>query len=428
MRHLQAGFIPRILGGIGWLVTGPRAVWIVGGFAAVALASVAVASRIVVGDVRPGTALLWPDSPFNVAIDNINRSFAGTDEFYVIVRPRPAPTEAGDSGAGGRPRDGGGSRQAALADFLGIRQVPMLAEMRDFQRHLERHPLVRRTFSYADFLPVVNRRLHGNHVKWEFLPETPQEVAQFSHAMLRGTDPGDFNRFVNDRYRHANVIVWLEDHRGETLTQVVEWIGAYADRSGAGNGALEFQLASGSAGILAAVNGEVARKEFLIFVLASLIVGLSCMVTFLSFLSALILMIPLVATNFIVMAIMVFMELGLDVNTLPVVSVGMGVGIDYGIYLLTRILQEYRRRGDYAAAVQAAIHTTGRAIFFTASIMVVSIGVWYFLSSFRFMAEMGFLLAMVMGVNMLGALLVIPAMIVVGRPRFALSARLLVWD
>ena len=106
----------------------------------------------------------------------------------------------------------------------------------------------------------------------------------------------------------------------------------------------------------------------------------------------------------------------------------MGVGIDYGIYLLTRILQEYRRNPNYDEANAIAIQTTGRAVFFTATIMIVCVGVWYFLSSFRFMAEMGSLLALVMGINMLGALLVVPAIISVMKPRFALSARLLVWD
>ena len=96
--------------------------------------------------------------------------------------------------------------------------------------------------------------------------------------------------------------------------------------------------------------------------------------------------------------------------------------------MLTRIVQEIRRKGEYEKAIVLAVYTTGRAVFFTATAMVVSVGVWYFLSSFRFMAEMGLLLAMVMGVNMLGALLVIPAIIMVMRPQFTLTARLLVWD
>jgi predicted RND superfamily exporter protein len=108
----------------------------------------------------------------------------------------------------------------------------------------------------------------------------------------------------------------------------------------------------------------------------------------------------------------------------------MGVGIDYGIYLLTRILQEYQRSAtkDYDAAITIALETTGRAVFFTATVMTLCVGIWYFLSSFRFMADMGYLLALLMFINMLGAMLVVPALVSVLKPRFAAAARLLVWD
>jgi predicted RND superfamily exporter protein len=189
-----------------------------------------------------------------------------------------------------------------------------------------------------------------------------------------------------------------------------------------------FELASGPAGVRAATNDEVRHKELVIFALATAIIAVACWAAFRSLWAAAILTIPCVATNFVVSAIMVLMGIGLDVNTLPIISVGMGVGIDYGIYTLTRILQEIRRLGDYDAAIAVAIRTTGRAVFFTATVMIACVGVWYFLSSFRFMAEMGALLALVLAVNLLGALLVIPAMVAVFRPRFALTARLLVWD
>ena len=231
---------------------------------------------------------------------------------------------------------------------------------------------------------------------------------------------------MDNTYKHANVTAWLTDHRGETLEEVVRYVKAYQDDHS--DGTVDFQLASGSAGVTAAVNEEVAEKELVVFLLAALVVGVACLIVFRSLLAAGILMLPLLVTNFVVMSIMVFLRIGLDVNTLPIVSIGMGVGIDYGIYMLTRIMQEIRRMGNYEEAISRAVHTTGRAVFFTATVMVVSVGVWYFFSSFRFVAEMGLLLAMVMGVNMLGALLVIPAIITVTRPRFALTARLLVWD
>lgn len=394
--------ISRILDGVAWLATGPRARWVLVSFGAVSGAAIIGATQVAIGDVHPGTVLLWPESEFNTAVRRMNESFQGTDQLFVIV-------------------------EAATKE--GVRNPTVLKAMRDFQRTLEREPLIKATFSYADFMPIVRRQMNGNHVKWEQIPDSVEEALQYSHLLLRGTDPGDFRRFVADTYDHANIIVWLPDHRGATLEKVVDEIREYvASANQSLKDSLQFRLASGIAGVLAAVNEEVAVKQLLITISAVLIILTTCWFAFRSWVAVIVLAVPLLATDLIVVSVMALMEIGLDVNTLPIVSVGMGVGIDYGIYLLTRILQEHRALGDYEASVTRAIKTTGRAIFFTATIMTLSAGLWYFLSSFRFLAEMGLLLALIMGINMLGALLVIPAWINVFRPRFPLDAPILRWE
>ena len=140
-----------------------------------------------------------------------------------------------------------------------------------------------------------------------------------------------------------------------------------------------------------------------------------------------ILMIPLNLANLITMSIMYTLGIGLNINTLPIVSVGVGVGIDYGIYLLSRLCEEYKVRGEYSFATAAtAIRTTGKAIFFTATTMIAGVIFWYFLSSLRFQAEMGLLLAIIMFINMLGALLLIPSLVFVFKPKFLGRVKLLV--
>lgn len=406
--RLERSSIRQVLKTNAWLVTENRSTWVMACFVIITVASFVISSQIVIGDVHPGTALLWPNSAYNVAVANINKSFAGMDEFDVIAEAGPARTE--------------------VESLLGVRQVAALQEIDEFQRYVRESPLVRGTFAYSDFFPVLDRRMHGNYVKWEYTPRDQAAVAQFSNVLLRGTNPGDFSRFVDDRYRSASVIISLIDHRGETLRKILSWIRDYKEH--ARDEAVDFRLATGPAGVLAAVNEEVEQKELIMFLGAVAIVGIACLVTFGSLFAAIILMIPLIVTNFIVTSIMVFLEIGLDINTLPIVSVGMGIGIDYGIYLLTRILQEYQRSAtrSYEDAISTALRTTGRAVFFTATVMTLCVGVWYFLSSFRFMADMGYLLALIMFINMLGAMLVVPAIISVFKPRFGLSARLLVWD
>ncbi len=137
--------------------------------------------------------------------------------------------------------------------------------------------------------------------------------------------------------------------------------------------------------------------------------------------------IPLNVTNIITLAIMRWLEIGLNINTLPVVSVGVGVGIDYGIYLLSRICEEYQTEGgEYTSDVATrAIKTTGKAIFFTATTMIVGVIGWYFLSSMKFQAEMGLLLALIMFINIFAALVLIPTMVNIFKPKFMGKVRML---
>lgn len=401
-KRLEGGWVTRILDFNVRLVSPRRARSVLAGFVLVSLAALAFSLRITIGDVHPGTSLLWADSPFNTAVRKIGEAFHGADQLQVIVESHS---------------DGG------------VRDPRVLRAMLDFQRTIERNPHVRATSSYADFIPLVRRQMNGNHVKWEDIPHSKQESLQYAYLLLRGTDPGDFRRFVSDTYDHASITLTLGDHRAETLESVVRDVRGEVDRSR--NPALEgtqLRMAAGLAGVLAAVNEEVKVKQLWIFVLASLIIASSCFLAFRSWLAVAILMAPLLTTNFVVMSIMVMMQIGLDVNTLPIVSVGMGVGIDYGIYLLTRILQELPVTGRHDQAVATALRTTGRAIFFTASIMVLASGLWYFLSSFRFLAEMGLLLALIMGINMIGALVVIPACVIVFQPRLAKTPPILAWE
>lgn len=400
--RLESGYITAILDRLSNFVT-THSSRILVVFIPVAMIAMGISTQVHVGDVHPGTPVLWPDSEYNVAVGKMNLSFSGTDELQIIVESdKPDP---------------------------GVREPVVLAEMQDFQRYIEMTPEVRGSTSYADFLPVVRRRLNGNHIKWERLPDAVRDSAQYAHLLLRGTDPGDFARFVSNDYHHAAITLSLQDHRGETLRSVVANIRNYLEEKKLDDGDYpQFKLATGLGGVLAAANEEVSSKHHQIFLLVTAVIFFLCLFAFRSWLVTSILVAPLVVTNFLVISVMVVMEIGVDVNTLPVISLGMGVGIDYGIYLMTRILQENRIYGDYKQASAVALHTTGRAIFFTAGIMVISSGLWYFLSSFRFLAEMGLLLALIMGINMIGALLVIPAAIIFFKPKFVKEARILQWE
>jgi hypothetical protein len=226
-------------------------------------------------------------------------------------------------------------------------------------------------------------------------------------------------------YKSANIIIWYKDHMINTMENALSAAKGFIEKEGNAIEGVRFRLASGSIGILSAVNEAVQSAQLLNFILIMGITFLLCALTYWSFAAAIILMVPLNITNCITLAIMYKMNIGLNINTLPVVSLGVGIGIDYGIYLLSRICEEYNINKNYQESNYWAIKTSGRAIFFTATTMGIGTIPWYFLSSLKFQAEMGFLLTLIMSVNMLMALIMIPSMVYIFKPKFVSTMRIL---
>ncbi len=180
-----------------------------------------------------------------------------------------------------------------------------------------------------------------------------------------------------------------------------------------------FALASGLMGVLAASNDEVEGSNNATLIASFMTTFLIVWISYGSFSIALYMIISLGTAALISLAYMYWTGIGFDVNTLPVQALGVGVGVDYALYIMDRVVHERKRGHDVVEAVRIAIQTTGMAVFFTASTLVGGIIFWYFISSLRFAADMSLLLSVVLIGNMIGAMLLVPAFTSVFRPQFA---------
>lgn len=398
----ERGLVQKTLGFLSGLGYGRRAVVTLIVVIVLAVFAGIMSSKVEIGDIHPGTPLLWEDSKYNMAIDQINKNFPGTEELYVIV-------------------EGEVPRTVERPGFLRI--------LASFQRHMEESALVSRTLSVADFLPPIYRAIYGGNPKWETLPLDRIQASQIFNRVEAHSAPGDYDLYFARDGSAANIIVWYKNHMGETLRNAVATVQEFIEekKEELVKEKCTFQLASGNIGLLAAINETVKDSQLLNVILVMGTVFLLCSLTYRSIVAAVILMIPLSLTNMITLSIMYWLDIGLNINTLPIVSVGVGVGIDYGIYLLSRLCEEYQAVGGYSSSVATtAIKTTGKAIFFTATTMVIGVIFWYFLSSMKFQAEMGLLLAIIMFINMVGALVVIPMLVYIFKPKFLGRVKLIV--
>jgi predicted RND superfamily exporter protein len=179
---------------------------------------------------------------------------------------------------------------------------------------------------------------------------------------------------------------------------------------------MQFVLAGGYMGILAAVNDEVERGHVANIALIFFVIYALQSLTYRSPLNGAIVVIQVATATMFSLAYMAVRNVGLNINTLPVQSVGVGIGVNYAIYIADRIRQECAVTADVDEAVRRAIRTTGMAVSFTATTIVAGIGLWSF-SGLRFQAEMAQLLSILMVFNMVGAITIVPALYSALRPR-----------
>ncbi|MBS0506680.1 MAG: MMPL family transporter [Proteobacteria bacterium] len=202
--------------------------------------------------------------------------------------------------------------------------------------------------------------------------------------------------------------VFLKDHEGATLTHVVREVRKFIAADKTPN--VTFRLAGGNAGVAVATNQAVEKAE--IEMLGSIFgaITLLCWLTFRSWRAVLCIIVPLTLVSILCNALMAILGIGLKVATLPVIALGVGVGVDYGIYLFERIQHEIDDRGSsLRVAFYEAMRQRGTAAVFTAITMSIGVGTWAF-SSLKFQADMGILLAFLFLVNVLGAIFLLPAM------------------
>jgi predicted RND superfamily exporter protein len=191
----------------------------------------------------------------------------------------------------------------------------------------------------------------------------------------------------------------------------------------------EVRLGSGVIALQQAMNNVVHDYHYLILGLVNVAILIIAAYAYRSVLAAVLMLVPVNLSNFMLGASMHLLGIGMDINATIVAVMGVGVGIDYCIYLLSRICEEYQAHDhNLPKAINAALTTTGKAIMFTATIMLMGILPWYFLSDLKFMADMGILLVAIMLINMVLSLMVLPLLVWFVKPKFMARDDLMVGE
>ena len=357
------------------------AVWII--LASVVLAGFGAwkAKDLTVGDLGQGVPELRDDSRYNRDSAAITRNFAiGVDVLAVVAQSHDV--------------------QGACTQF------DIVDAIDEFEWAMKNVDGVHSTLSLPGLAKGVNAGWNEGAVKWRVLSRAPEVLAQSVTPIDTGTG------LLNSDCSAMQILLFMNDHQGATLARVVQAVKDYntefSKRPLAAQ--LEFRLASGNAGVMAAINEAVAaaKIEEVAALFAALV--LMCLLTFRSAVATMCIILPLALVSLLNNALMAMLGIGVKVSTLPVIALGVGVGVDYGIYLYDRIEAHLHEGLLLREAYYRALVERGAAAAFTAVTMSIGVGSWVF-SPLKFQADMGLLLSFMFFVNMLGAVFLLPALL-----------------
>lgn len=331
-----------------------------------------VSLHLAIGDLDAGAPELRADSRYNLDDAFMTRSYgASSDLFAVMVR----------------------TPEGACARYDILRKVDAL----DWQ--LRKLAGVDTTNSLA----LLSRRmlvgLSEGSPKWYELQNNQAMLNMITASAPRG--------LYNESCSLLTLYVYLTDHKAETLTRLVEHVESFAAANDTAD--VKFQLAAGNAGIEAATNIVVkeANREMLFWVYGAVI--LLCLTTFRSWRATFCAVIPLMLTSILCEALMVWLGIGVKVATLPVIALGVGIGVDYALYVMSIMLGYLRQGSSLSEAYYRALVSTGKVVMLTGITLAIGVGTWVF-SPIKFQADMGVLLAFMFIWNMVGALVLLPAL------------------
>jgi predicted RND superfamily exporter protein len=328
--------------------------------------------QLKIGDLDPGAPELRADSRYNRDVVFMTAAYGASSDVLAVMVKTP---------------DGQCSRYETLS------KVDTLEwELRQLDG-----------VESTNTLALLNRRVlaglnEGNPRWYEFLP---------NQDMLNTVTAGAPRGLYNDACGLLTVYVFLRDHKAQTLTRVVDHVEAFAKVNDTAD--TQFLLAAGSAGIEAATNIVVkdAWRTMLLMVYGAVV--LLCFITFRSWRAVVVAVLPLVLTSFLAEALMVGLGMGVKVATLPVIALGVGIGVDYALYILSVTLAQLREGRSLSEAYHHALLFTGKVVTLTGITLAVGVVTWV-ASPIKFQADMGVLLAFMFLWNMLGALVLLPAL------------------
>ncbi len=349
-------------------------------------------TKVQVGEQEPGSPLLYRDHDFNVSSAEINRLFPGSEEMFIIART----DEKG-----------------------GLKRPEVVKALEDFQSYMMLDDTLGGVKGLPNLITTVNQLTRNDDPRWAVVPNRESEVGGLMYMyMMSAPIPNALQQYVDTDNRLANMVFYYKDHTGQTIRRAIHMAKEWVAEVGSRVKGLHIDLAGGPVGVTAGINEEVYKTNLVVVPTVLALVLAITMMFYRSFHAGFMMLVSMGFATTLSYACMYLLGMGLNVNTVPMIAVGIGLGVDYSIYMMDRVREEMEIVSDLQEAIRRAVSTTGVAITFTATTLIGGIIMWVLISDLRFQADSARLLIIMLVLNGCAAIFLIPAWVDIFKPRF----------
>jgi len=311
------------------------------------------AGSLKIGDSTPGSPLLWPDHPFNQNMGLLDRTFDASSEDFVLYFE-------GEKGS--------------------VYDPAVFNTFEAFDRYLKLKlpDIYKSSDSFMGMMKLMNLSMHDGDMVWRELPFDPKTMTGLIGWARQQTDIYTQRRYFDEQMKMTHITISFSDHTSVNLLRIRKAVNDFFETHPIKIEKGQFRLAGGRIGMEIAVNEEMKRTHAVIDTMVLVTIFILCAIFYRSIIAGLMFTLPLILGNMMAFAYMAMTNIGLSINTLPVAAVGVGVGVDFAIYIYNRCIEEYPKHGNWVDTIVKSVQTSGKAVVFTGLTMVLPILVLVF--------------------------------------------------
>ena len=351
-----------------------------------------LSSKVQIGEAESGSPLLYADHDYNLSSKAINEAFPGSEEMFILAHS---------------------DKPHGLKDPVAIKALA------DFENYMMLDPELGGAKGLPDLLSQASRIIRNDDPRWLVYPKDEFEAGGLMFAyMMSSPIPGALLEFIDPDEQNANIVFYYKDHKGETIRRAIHMVKEWSNSAAAQVDGLSLKLAGGLIGVTAAVNEASYETNMIVIPLVFLLILAFVTIFYWSIHAGWLMLLAMGFATTLTYAYMGIVGLGINVNTVPILAAGIGIGVDYSIYIMDKIKEQYAKVGNFEGAIKNAINTTGIAIGFTAFSLIAGVIMWVLLSTMRFQADAAMLLIVMLLLNALAAMFLVPAWVMIFKPKF----------